>query len=288
MKLLFLFSAGTLVALVDAAAYLQTTLTKGATMHQFHLAKGWEKDASVINARISVKNVMQKMNTKGSGMFTAIILEGADTCVSRSTAGNGLQSPLDYAKSQPKASTFLLTNGGFFVNDKGPKNDFSVGPTSGKDAQYVSVPDVYRNVFGRLGGDDGSFLECGPVLKRPIDQSEDRFQYFQKGTKVETDFAKLPGGTATANENNERLAMVKMGPRHRIVFAYTSLRDHGVKINDLRALMDAFLQGFLGKGIEKADLALNLDGGRSIFVGWQTNGERKGHDDPASTNLYQV
>lgn len=57
------------------------------------------------------------------------------------------------------------------------------------------------------------------------------------------------------------------------MFAYTCERSNGITINNMRIRIDAFLQSYLHKDIFGSTLALNLDGGQSIFIGFQKLGQ---------------
>ena len=174
---------------------------------------------------------------------------------------------------------------------------FSVGPTSvSKNA--VPVAGVYNDLYHKLQGDDGNFLTSGPDMRIPLDSPEPdpklanttsgRLQYFIKdaqGNKIpntvkedtqspytRTVFTHLPGGMVTVNEPNERNALIIVKGGIKVAFTYTSQRQVGMRINELRELIDRFLKVYLKIGIADTQIALNLDGGGSIFVGWVKNG----------------
>ena len=86
-------------------------------------------------------------------------------------------------------------------------------------------------------------------------------------------FAHIPGGMATVNQPNERAVLVFVGSGVKVVCSYTSRRDFGMTINEMRDVIDAFLQNFSFTGISGVQQALNLDGGASIFIGWVKNGK---------------
>ncbi|KAL1855660.1 hypothetical protein Daus18300_011041 [Diaporthe australafricana] len=88
---------------------------------------------------------------------------------------------------------------------------------------------------------------------------------------VRTVFSHIPGGVTTANEPNERLATVVLAGDIKVVFAYTCARKNGVTINGMREVINVFLKQYLDSDLSQAKLAVNLDGGASIFVGWMRN-----------------
>jgi hypothetical protein len=89
-----------------------------------------------------------------------------------------------------------------------------------------------------------------------------------------TVFTELPGGLCTVHEPNERNVLVIVDDGTKVAITYTSERLKGMTINDLRDLIDEFLKRFLRKSITQTQLALNLDGGGSLFMGWlKENGD---------------
>ncbi|GAM83019.1 hypothetical protein ANO11243_010050 [Dothideomycetidae sp. 11243] len=159
--------------------YSTIDLGPGAISHQFLRAPGWETDRQA-QAK-GVRPVLEKM--RNGAMFTALVLKKAQTsCVG---VKQGKTSPLDFAMTTTKdADTCILTNGGFFITGGDPylRSDyrggvldsqslmgFSVGPTSMTD-KTVPVPGAHADQFHRLTGDDGSFLTCGPDMKKPLEK----------------------------------------------------------------------------------------------------------------------
>jgi hypothetical protein len=90
---------------------------------------------------------------------------------------------------------------------------------------------------------------------------------------LQTVFTHLPGGLCTVNEPNERNVLVYVGGGIKIAVTYNSQRSKGMRINELRTLIDQFLKSYLKKSIDDTQIALNLDGGGSIFMGWLKDGK---------------
>jgi hypothetical protein len=77
---------------------------------------------------------------------------------------------------------------------------------------------------------------------------------------------------AHASQPNERLGIVVIA-NDTYIFAYTVIGGkNDVSIEDLRVIIETFLEEFIGSFISKASTALNLDGGGSIFVAWRKRG----------------
>jgi hypothetical protein len=357
-------------------AYTTISLAPQATSYHFYSEEGWKDDASV-KSNEPAKAVLSKMNK--DGLFTAVIMRGAKTsCVG---VAKGKTKPNEFVLSNAKdAENCLVTNGGFFVTGGDPylRTDYngalldsssimyySVGDTS-VSHNKVPVPGAHADLYHKLQGDDGSFLTCGPDLRKAVDGSDpdhtkankmaNRLHYFAKdwrGDKIHspvwdelvkhdqavhqalidnsrsgkggasvknelehldklgrttfsvkevefcdgatgslvketlpvraaTDgasdfirsvFAHIPGGVATVNERNERNVLIFVGGDVKVVCAYTSTRKLGMRINEMRDVIDQFLESFLSKRIGETEMALNLDGGASIFLGWVKNGK---------------
>lgn len=308
-----------------------------AKSYHFYSSKGWQQD-SAVQKNAKAKAVLSEMNKDGPGLFTAVVMSGAKTfCVGSSIGKSDLPDFVIKENSANNAQDCIYTNGGFFVTgkdnylraehngpviaDAGSLIYFSVGSTSVTE-NTISAPQAHKDQYQKLVGEDGSFLECGPSLKKPLDANAKSLQYWAKdgdGKKitnpvwkqatedttntghvvtwcdksqgwqivektknengavgaemfVRTVFAHIPGGVATANEKNERLVTVMMADDLKIVFAYTSQRKNGVTINDMRDLINVFLGQYMASDLSKAQTAINLDGGASIFIGWMKNG----------------
>lgn len=160
------------------------------------------------------------------------------------------------------------------ASSSGPRKGYSVGPSvSTSNKRYLEVDEEYKSDYKELRGDDGTFLWSGPSLKEPINLEEPRFQCWVKDTKRQSKYTKIPGGLSHANQPNERLALVQ-ARQAKVVFAYTSRRRNGLTINQLRTVIDVFLRTYLdGRTIANTELALNLDGGGSVFVGYHSKGK---------------
>ncbi|EPE26289.1 hypothetical protein GLAREA_02201 [Glarea lozoyensis ATCC 20868] len=371
-----------------STAFTALALGAGTTSYQFHSFDGYESDTEM-QKYPSIGAVLGSMRPRG--LFTAVVLENALTsCVGMPS---GKTTPHQFIASHVKDhENCIVTNGGFFVTgcDEILRPDYdglvvdsseimfhSVGSTS-VSKNSVPVPGVYKDLYSRLEGDDGSFLTSGPDLRIPLDdsspdykranQKSNRLHYFSptcdgggvgvrsvvwdeqvkydqrihdlmngpvnvglqidieaadrlgrqpfttkkvtwcegaagpmtcgnthlvgkrtqlqaiKPVRVATDgtneyirsvFAHVPGGIATANQPNERLVLVTIGDGTRVVCSYTSSRDDGLRMNEIRDVIDTFLCNFLCLGIADVEQALNLDGGGSVFVGWVKNGKLK-------------
>jgi len=282
-------------------------LAPQATSLQFYTSTNWQDDADANKDEVA-KNVLMKMNN--GGLFTAVILRSTRSSIVGPS--EGLTTPDQFLAENYQDSALITNGAFFITgSDPDLVSDFkggqkgtplppakytgySVGPTS-LTANTVDLPSVYVDLYERFTADDRTFLWSGPDLRKPVDTTvppQDqantdvgRLQYFvfdNEGHKipapppdnwVKTEFTHVPGGIVTANEQNERNVLVTVDTNTRIVFAYTSPREVGLTTNGMRDLIGVFLQGyFQGKTIETTEMALNLDGGRSIFVGWVKNG----------------
>jgi len=283
------------------------SLAAKATSYHFYTSREYLEDPLVKGKQHF--NVLEKMDP--AGQFTAVVMYNAKTSIVGDA--DGTTTPDKYVLSKSNgAENFLVTNGGYFIHKIDPllMDDWNGKPLDAKTVlhqsvgqtsiskKFVAVPKVYADLYTKLEGDDKSFLWSGPDLKRPIDEKipvdEDinskawRLQYFKKDSKgkkvknpdekskdklLTTPFTHLPGGgICTSNEPNERNALVYVDGI-KIAFAYTSERQNGMTINRLRELIDQFLKTYLKKDISKCELALNLDGGGSIFFGWVNKGK---------------
>lgn len=329
----------TTVSLVERALpppYKEVEISPGsAVSYHFYSSQDWEKN-EVVKKNTKAKTVLSKMTDVG--LFTAVVMHGAKTyCVGSSTGKTDLPDFVLKDNSANNAEDCIYTNGGFFITGKdkylraehdGPVISdvdsliyFSVGTTS-VTKNTVSAPKAHKELYDTLVGEEGTFLECGPSLKKSVHKDDKTLQYWAKtsdGKKianpvwkeathdatssshvvtwcdksqgwqiveqsknqngqvgseefVRTVFSHIPGGVATANEQNERLVTVVMADDVKIVFAYTCRRKVGVTINDMRDLINVFLDQYLGADLSKAKTALNLDGGASIFIGLMKEG----------------
>ncbi|EHL02794.1 hypothetical protein M7I_1133 [Glarea lozoyensis 74030] len=333
-----------------STAFTALALGAGTTSYQFHSFDGYESDTEM-QKYPSIGAVLGSMRPRGMP--------------------SGKTTPHQFIASHVKDhENCIVTNGGFFVTgcDEILRPDYdglvvdsseimfhSVGSTS-VSKNSVPVPGVYKDLYSRLEGDDGSFLTSGPDLRIPLDdsspdykranQKSNRLHYFSptcdgggvgvrsvvwdeqvkydqrihdlmngpvnvglqidieaadrlgrqpfttkkvtwcegaagpmtcgnthlvgkrtqlqaiKPVRVATDgtneyirsvFAHVPGGIATANQPNERLVLVTIGDGTRVVCSYTSSRDDGLRMNEIRDVIDTFL----------------------VFVGWVKNGKLK-------------
>ncbi|KAL8377894.1 hypothetical protein RB595_008535 [Gaeumannomyces hyphopodioides] len=251
--LLFLLAFGTLCALATPAAYQSLNLDGSqATLHQFSSYGSWETDST--SKSPGAAKVLATMTKDGrkNGVFTAIVMRGAKTSIRGPTKDVPVETPIDFAKNSAKQDDdFVFTNGGFFRMSNDNRNGFSVGPSlSASNPRKVAIDERYKNDYKELKCDDGTFLWAAPSLKEPLNLQEPRFQYFEKGadgrfTKTSSIYAKIAGGLGHANQPNERLALVQT--------------------KQVKSYLD-------GTTIATTELALNLDGGGSLFVGYQSKG----------------
>jgi hypothetical protein len=269
-----------------------------AKVYHFFTGNGWQKTVK----DLKVRKMLQTMNERGR-LTVAEMQDAHTSCIGpREGFSNGKATLEGYSKD---SETNIITNGGFFIHkfdaelrreiDDPPVKDpkaligFTVGETT-VAKNTVPPARVHKKYYEVLHGDDRSTLSSAPGLKNPIDQSVKELQYFAvdgSGKKIpnppghEDKFLRstashLPGtGLTTVNEPNERLATVVMPKGIKLVFAYTSERDDGVRINQLRDLINTFLQQYLGSNIGQAQQALNLDGGASIFIGLAGKGQAR-------------
>ncbi|KAL8377895.1 hypothetical protein RB595_008535 [Gaeumannomyces hyphopodioides] len=252
--LLFLLAFGTLCALATPAAYQSLNLDGSqATLHQFSSYGSWETDST--SKSPGAAKVLATMTKDGrkNGVFTAIVMRGAKTSIRGPTKDVPVETPIDFAKNSAKQDDdFVFTNGGFFRMSNDNRNGFSVGPSlSASNPRKVAIDERYKNDYKELKCDDGTFLWAAPSLKEPLNLQEPRFQYFEKGadgrfTKTSSIYAKIAGGLGHANQPNERLALVQT--------------------KQVKSYLD-------GTTIATTELALNLDGGGSLFVGYQSKGK---------------
>jgi hypothetical protein len=284
-------------------------LAPQATSFQFYTSPNWRDDTDASKDQ-AAQGVLRKMNAVG--LFTAVVLYSSKSSVVGASDG-GLTTPDEYLKENSVESALITNGAFFITGtDNDLVSDFkdgqkgaplppaqykgwSVGPTS-LTKNTVGVPSVYADLYERFTADDRTFLYSGPDLKEPVDTTvppqaqantdAGRLQYFVRdgsGNRipapppdnfVRTEFTHVPGGLVTANEQNERNVLVIVDASVKVVCAYTSSRNAGMTVNGMRDVIDTFLQGYLqGKTIETTEMALGLDGGRSVYVAWVKNGQ---------------
>lgn len=162
----------------------------------------------------------------------------------------------------------LLVNGGYFYMDDDPAKRLSIGPTSLNPQRFYPVPQEYRPYYVEFKDKQTSLLWAGPSLKTPLRPNETRLVRTPENVKIK-------GNLAHVYNNSERLAIAIVG-EDAYILAYTvTKRDNGIKINELRVVIDVFLKEFARSSISQATTALNLDGGGSIFVAWRKGGVQK-------------
>lgn len=307
-----------------------------AESYHYYSSQGWRFDKAV-KENNKAQTVLGELGP--NGLFTVVKMHGAKTyCVGAATGKTHL--PDFVMQDSDSAQEYIYTSGGFFITGKDKKlraehNSpiiadadslayFSVGRTS-VTQDFVKPPKAHQRFYRTLEGDDGSFLQCAPGLKKAVSEHAKELQYWardrsgeqianpvhaeenkdpagdevggavtwcdksrswrsiepvKKGVNgavgsekfVRTVFSHIPGGMATANEPNERLATVVLAGDIKLVFAYTSARTNGVTINRFRELINVFLDQYLDSDLAQAKVAINLDGGASIFVGWMRDG----------------
>lgn len=286
-------------------------LSPQATSCQFYKADDitWKSDADV-KKDAPAQKVLARMSL--SGLFTAVVMNSAHSSVVVPESGLTTPTDWIKANNVGTAlitnGGFFITGSDpdlvadFNNGQKGKPlpqaqyKGYSVGATSGTK-NTVDYPSVHEGLYQRFTADDKTYLTSGPDLKKPVDTTvppeaqantnAGKLQYFvydNKGQRiptapgsneyVRTEFSHIPGGVVTSNEPNERAAVVIVDSSTKIAFAYTSERQTRMKINDLRDLISIFLQNYLkGKRIEDTQMALNLDGGGSIYIAWVANGK---------------
>ncbi|KAF1968327.1 hypothetical protein BU23DRAFT_656129 [Bimuria novae-zelandiae CBS 107.79] len=243
-------------------------------------------------------NSCEKM--RSNGYFNVIEMRG-DTQRTYCVGKAGMNKPNEIAaKAVADGGRCLLTNGNYFVlpplegemewtangptiNDVSQYKHYSIGFTSNGEKQ-VGIPPDCEGYYEKFEGTDGSFMWCCPVLKDELDFESEKFcKRVPKTEKhlvktpgtipfVNKVFGSIPGSLSHASSTNERLVTVIITPSQKYVFSYTSKRDAdgGIHFNQMRELIDIFLTDFASVkgGIKSAHLALNVDGGGSVYVNW--------------------
>ncbi|PSN70700.1 hypothetical protein BS50DRAFT_630781 [Corynespora cassiicola Philippines] len=170
---------------------------------------------------------------------------------------------------------YILSNGGFFfyANAATNPNAFaSVGPTSSTQ-HTVGIDPAYVPHYKKLEGEDNTYLWSGPSLKTALNLRAKEFQY--RINRIRTPLSRVPGSLAHASQRNERLVIVIIGT-DKYLFAYTaSSRKFGVDLNKMRKLIGIFLQHFQNTALGRASQVLNLDGGGSIYLSWNSGSRER-------------
>jgi hypothetical protein len=169
--------------------------------------------------------------------------------------------------------------------------------------QHHPIDPQYRAHYQRLTCDSGTHIWSGPSLVRQLDFSLRELQWYDRHGN-ENPWTDTHGGLAHANQPNERLVLVELGPAHGndlYLFAYTgsptATRSRpGVDLNEMRRIIDLFFTHYVsGVRLSNVPLALNLDGGGSIYLSWNTGATeeviakgRYGDDDPDGRPLGHI
>ena len=256
---------------------------KTVTHYTFESKVGW-KDLVPQVQRPKIHGVMSKMPYMGK-LDVIVLGRVAQTSVVGSTQGK--TNPHEYEHGD---GTYLLTNGGFFVtapkaHEKRPctlKQDwngdrfdqeeckfYSVGPASSWP-NFFPVPSSQERYYRELKGEDGTFLSSGPTMKVPLDLSRRELKWEPPYCNV------VIGGVHTSGDPNKRLVHVVLPNGTKIIFVYTCTNRflYGCDINRMRGIIDTFLRMYYKTPIAKTQVALNLDGGSSIYVSWNEKGRR--------------
>lgn len=123
----------------------------------------------------------------------------------------------------------------------------SVGATS-LGHRIVQSVDEHRNYNERLVGNGPvpSFLTSAPSLKNRLNPNEHPELQFKvrsgpnQGRRSKYSFN--PGGLATADQPNERQAIVNVDNNFRLIFTYTAReREVGVALDTFRDIINVFL-----------------------------------------------
>ncbi|KAF2005557.1 hypothetical protein P154DRAFT_608408 [Amniculicola lignicola CBS 123094] len=193
-------------------------------------------------------------------------------------------------KVASKEGTFLLANGGFFIvaSHEGMKYDLNGPPLDTKILQYSSVgpsssnkrsvpiPQVHQEFYGKLTGDDGSYLWSGPKLDTQLDLDDPRLRYRHKDY-TRTEYSYLPGGVATSSSGNERFVIATTSEGTKFLFTYTCEdRCDGTNLNQMRRIIEVFLAKYHHIDINipgEMTQILNMDGGASIYLSWTKDGK---------------
>ncbi|CAI6334220.1 unnamed protein product [Periconia digitata] len=289
--------------------YWKRSLSTNVEHYFFHKAEDLGDTAAYLTAPDAAQKVFGKMKT--GGFLNVISFSGPNQntlCV----GDPGRNNPKDIAAKEAKAGgKCVITNGNFFVlpgNSKmtlsynGPVIEdvhkykgYSIGFTSTdpEEKQTFPLPSDYAGYYERFEGTDGSYMWCGPDLKKELRVSEPEFcpdpPRAHDGTLEDPNkikfmrhaYGSIPGSLLHAVGPADRLVTVIMSDTNKFIFSLTTKNKTkgGLKLNDMRDLIDTFLKEFTEAkedGISGAKQALNMDGGGSVYVIWvKGNGEQE-------------
>ncbi|KAK3214072.1 hypothetical protein GRF29_28g1970258 [Pseudopithomyces chartarum] len=255
-----------------------------AVLHYTFETKAEWRDIVSQGQKPKVHGVLSKMPLLGK-LDVIVLGRVAKTTVVGSSQGK--TNPHEYEHDD---GNYLLTNGGFFVtapkaHEKRPctlKVDwdgdrfdqeeckfYSVGPASSWP-NFFPIPSSQGQYYQEIKGEDGTFLSAGPTIKEPLDLSRRELKWEPPYCNV------VIGGVHTSGDPNERLVHVILPDGTKIIFVYTCANRflYGCDMNKMRGIIDTFLQTYYKTPIAKTQMALNLDGGSSIYVSWKERGRR--------------
>ncbi|KAK1957256.1 hypothetical protein LY78DRAFT_686356 [Colletotrichum sublineola] len=271
-----------------------------AKAYHFRTTENWAEDKHVRRSA-KIQSIMQKMHP--NGLFTAVVMPKTAMSIVGERDG-GTVIPSYFFKNVEPDKDYIFIEGGFFIKparddlnvnaDKDLRLDvdqpllpqaeitrmgyWPVGRSSIKPG-YVNPPKLDRPWYHKLTGDDGSYFYAAPSLKgdNSFDYTKHKqLRYFiDEDRKHRTIESSTPGGLATSNQPNERAAAMELPDKTRVVFAYNSGRDDGLRIHEWQELIDTFTREYFNKGVSESTFTLNLDGGGSIYIGWVRNDECK-------------
>ena len=260
---------------------------KAVVHYTFRTMAGWQDYNVPRDQESRIHSVLAKMPSLGK---LDVIVMHRQTVSSVVGSPEGETNPHDCEKD---GGSYLLTNGGFFIPRAKPVLPPLIGPAmlrtdwDGEDfeqekhkfyavgqtsscPQFFPVPKTQESYYQRFTADDGTFFSSGPRLKLPLDLSLPILNFSPPYADT------VIGGVHTASDPNERLVYVLLRDGTKIIFVYTCQDrfQYGCDLNEMREIMDNFLQSYCDTCLEKTHTALNLDGGSSIYVSWKEEGRR--------------
>jgi hypothetical protein len=185
------------------------------------------------------------------------------------------------------------------------QNKMPIGDTRVIDGAqpYRPIDPLYRGHYQQLVCDSNTHIWSGPSLVRQLDFNRRELTWYDRYGH-ENPWTDIDGSLAHADQPNERLVLVQLGAAHGndlYLFAYTGSpttrrQRPSVELNEMRRIIDLFFSHYVsGAQLSNVPLALNLDGGGSIYLSWN-NGAREeviakgryGADDPDGRPLGHV
>ncbi|KAF1955586.1 hypothetical protein CC80DRAFT_549280 [Byssothecium circinans] len=229
-------------------------------------------DVNNYQGNTAAKQVLGLMNNRGQ--LDVVKVSNGDLLVTGNAQGGS--KPPAFGK---KGGNYLLFNGGFFQNKVpeagylNPVGETRIKPPTGPavDLESHPVPKEYAAYYQKISGAEGTFVRSGPDLKQNIPEISSKSGVFKYPHEPV-----VAGALDHASQPNERLALVTFSAT-QYLFAYTceepvqGRRECGISTNRLKELIDGFFARMeAGKSLKDATQAVNLDGGPSIYMSWNT------------------